>query len=188
MSTVAVMAGGKSSRMGRDKLLIETEGETLVRRAVREFGGAFDTVLLSVAEAGKYDVPAEPVEDVFPGCGPLGGLHAVLLRTEDEGVFIAAADMPFATAEAALKIAAACGDAEICLPVWDDGRPEPLFAYYKKELAPRAEKLLREGRRSMRSLLEISRVKTVPAASLGDARLLENVNTPEDLARAFPAK
>ncbi|MBO6011159.1 MAG: NTP transferase domain-containing protein, partial [Oscillospiraceae bacterium] len=77
MSTVAVMAGGKSSRMGRDKLLIETEGETLVRRAVREFGGAFDTVILSVADAKQYSVPAEPVEDVFKGCGPLGGLHAV---------------------------------------------------------------------------------------------------------------
>ena len=188
MSTVAVMAGGKSSRMGRDKLLVEVEGETLVARAVRELGGAFDTVLLSVAGGKSYDVPAEPVEDVFPGCGPLGGLHAVLLRTEDEGVFVAAADMPFFTAEAALKVMAACGDAEICVPVWEDGRPEPLFAYYKKELAERAGGLLREGRRSMRSLLDISRVKTIPAESLGDARLLENVNTPEDLARAFPAK
>jgi molybdopterin-guanine dinucleotide biosynthesis protein A len=188
MSTVAVMAGGKSSRMGRDKLLVDLNGETLVARAVREFGGAFDTVLLSVAGTKKYDVPAEPVEDVFKGCGPLGGLHAVLLRTEDEGVFLVAADMPFATAEAALKVVSACGGAEICVPAWEDGRVEPLFAYYKKELAARAEKLLREGRRSMRSLLEVSRVATVPAASLGEARLLENVNTPEDLARAFPAK
>ena len=188
MSTAAVMAGGKSSRMGSDKLLIEVEGETLVGRAVRELGGAFDTVLLSVADGKKYSVAAEPVEDVFKGCGPLGGLHAVLLRTEDEGAFIAAADMPFFSAEAALRVVEACADAEACVPVWADGRLEPLFGYYKKELAPRVEKLLREGRRSMRSLLEVARVKTVPAGSLGGPRLLENLNTPEDLARAFPAK
>jgi molybdopterin-guanine dinucleotide biosynthesis protein A len=188
MSTAAVMAGGKSSRMGRDKLLIEVEGETLVGRAVRELGGAFDTVLLSVADGKKYSVAAEPVEDVFKGCGPLGGLHAALLRTRDEGVFVCAGDMPFISAEAALKVVAACGEAEACVPVGADGRPEPLFAYYKKVLAPRAEKLLREGKRSMRSLLDISRVKSVPAESLGGPWLLENLNTPEDLARTFPAK
>ena len=54
MSTAAVMAGGKSSRMGKDKLLIRMEGETLVERAARELAGGFDTVLLCVAEAGKY--------------------------------------------------------------------------------------------------------------------------------------
>ena len=53
MSTAAVMAGGKSSRMGKDKLLIRMEGETLVERAARELAGGFDTVLLCVAEAGK---------------------------------------------------------------------------------------------------------------------------------------
>lgn len=185
MSTAAVMAGGKSSRMGKDKLLIRMEGETLVERTARELAGGFDTVLLCVAEAGKYETCAEPVEDVFRDCGPLGGLHAALLRTRDEGVFVCAGDMPFISAEAALKVVAACGEAEACVPVGADGRPEPLFAYYKKVLAPRAEKLLREGKRSMRSLLDISRVKSVPAASLGGPRLLENLNTPEDAAAAF---
>ena len=186
MSTAAVMAGGKSSRMGKDKLLIRVEGETLVSRAARELAGGFDTVLLCVADAEKYDTCAEPVEDVFPGCGPLAGLHAALLRTEDGGVFACAGDMPFVSAEAALKVVEACGEAEACVPVDADGRPEPLFAYYKKELAPRAERLLKEGRRSMRSLLAEARVRYVPAASLGGPRLLENLNTPEDVERAFP--
>jgi molybdopterin-guanine dinucleotide biosynthesis protein A len=186
MFTAAVMAGGKSSRMGRDKLLIRVEGETLVGRTARVLAEGFDTVLLCVADAEKYDTCAEPVEDVFRGCGPLGGLHAALLRTQDRGVFACAGDMPFISAEAALKVVEACGEAEACVPVGADGKPEPLFAYYKKELAPRAEELLREGRRSMRSLLEISKVKTIPAASLGDPHLLENLNTPEDLAAAFP--
>lgn len=185
MSTAAVMAGGKSSRMGKDKLLIRFEGETLVSRAARVLAEGFDTVLLCVAESEKYETCAEPVEDVFKGCGPLAGLHAALLRTRDEGVFACAGDMPFISAEAALKVVEACGGAEACVPVDGDGRPEPLFAYYKKELAPRAEKLLREGRRSMRSLLDISRVKTIPAESLGGPRLLENLNTPEDAAAAF---
>lgn len=184
MSTIAVMAGGRSSRMGEDKLMLTLGGETLLDRAVREYSSRFDTVLLSVADAGKYDTAAEPVEDIYPGCGPLGGLHAVLLRTEDEGVFIAAADMPFATAEAAEKLIALCGDAEACVPLDADGRPEPLFAYYKKCLAGRAEENLRQGRRAMRSLLAQARVRTVPAAELGVPRLLENLNTPEEYRRA----
>ena len=92
--------------------------------------------------------------------------------------------MPFATAEAAEKLIALCGDAEACVPLDPDGRPEPLFAYYKKCLAERAGEALKQGRRAMRSLLAQAEVRTVPASELGVPRLLENLNTPEEYRRA----
>lgn len=183
MSTVAIMAGGKSTRMGEDKLMLRLNGETLLERAVREYRRSFDTVLISVTDADKYAVDAKAVEDVYPDCGPLGGLYSVLLQTQDEGVFVVAADMPFTTADEAKEIIGLCGDAEACVPVDPDGRPEPLFAYYKKVLVSRAEECIRQGKRAMRCLLELSNVRTVPSEQIGGSRMLENLNTPDDFLR-----
>ncbi len=181
--TVVILAGGQSRRMGRDKLRLTLEGETLLQRAVRRYGEVFPRVLVSVAGPEKFpELGDRRVFDVFPGAGPLAGLHAGLLRAGEE-VFLTGADMPFSSPEKALLLASLCGEADACVLTDREGRWEPLFGCYRPSVLPRAEALLTEGRRSMGALLGSIRLRQVRPEELGegpDSLLTRNVNVPED--------
>ncbi len=181
--TVVILAGGQSRRMGRDKLLLPLSGERLLDRAVRRYGEVFPRVLVSVSGPERYpELGDRRVFDVFPGAGPLAGLHAGLLASGDD-VFLTGADMPFSSPEQALRLSSLCGEKEACVLTDADGRWEPLFGFYRRSLLPGAEELLKAGRRSMASLLSRASLREVSLRELGegeDSRLLRNVNNPED--------
>ena len=89
-----VLAGGKSSRMGRDKALLTLAGKPLVEHAVTKLGRlcAKVSVLSGNAELAGY---APLVADNFVGSGPLGGIEAALLDSEFAWNLILPVDMPF---------------------------------------------------------------------------------------------
>jgi len=187
MSTAVILAGGKSSRMGRDKTQLLYEGKTLLDGAIERFSALFDRVWVSVADPTKYpSLSAEQVADEFPGCGPLAGLHAALKKTPDEGVFLVAADLPFSDPRTALKMMELCGSCHAAILMGEDGRYEPAFAYYKKALLPAAEAALQAGRYKMTALLDGQLVRQISPTELGELwrpRLLDNINYPEDYQR-----
>ena len=181
--TAIILAGGQSKRMGRDKLRLSVAGETLLARALRRYESVFERVLVSVAGPERFpELGEKRVFDVFPGAGPLAGLHAGLLAS-GEDVFLTGADMPFSSPEKALLLASLCGEAEACVMTDGTGRWEPLFGFYRASVLPRAEELLSSGRRSMGALLGSVRLREASLAELGegaDSLLLSNVNVPED--------
>jgi molybdopterin-guanine dinucleotide biosynthesis protein A len=89
-----VLAGGKSSRMGRDKALMELAGKPLVRHAVKKLRRiCMDVrVLSNNEELGAF---APIVRDVHPGCGPMSGMEAGLRHSVFEWNLFMAVDMPF---------------------------------------------------------------------------------------------
>ena len=184
MSTAIILAGGNSRRMGRDKLVLEYGHQTLLDAAITKFSESFDRVYVSVANLDKYPhIAAEKVEDIYKNCGPMGGLHAALSKTASEGVFLCAADLPFADPAAAKRIIALCGDCDVSVMVDDQGRYEPLFGYYSKTILPLAEKALSSGNYKMISLFEDAEIRTVTRAELGGLwkdKLLANINCIED--------
>ena len=182
--TIVILAGGESRRMGRDKLRLTLEGEALLERARRRWTAVFPRVLVSVGDPDRYPwLEDRRVPDLRPGQGPMAGLEAGLLRA-DEPVFLTAADMPFSSPSAALRMHDLCPEeAEACVLTDEAGRWEPLFGLYKPEILPRIRELLDSGRRSMGALLDRSRVKILKPSDLGEAwedRLLLNLNEPGD--------
>lgn len=184
--TVIILAGGKSSRMGRDKLLLPFEGEGLLERAVRRYSAHFSSVFVSVADPAKYPAFSDMLlPDLHPGRGPLSGLEAGLLRA-DGPVFLTAADMPFSSPEAALKLHGFLSDeAELCVLTDAEGRPEPLFGWYRPSLLPRLQARMAEGRNSLQPLFSAVPHRFVSLSELGcgDGSLLLNVNDPEEYER-----
>jgi molybdopterin-guanine dinucleotide biosynthesis protein A len=89
-----VLAGGRSSRMGRDKALLTLAGKPLVEHAVTKLGRlcAKVSVLSGNSELAVY---APLVPDTFVGSGPLGGIEAALLDSEFAWNLILPVDMPF---------------------------------------------------------------------------------------------
>ena len=93
-----VLAGGKSTRMGQDKAAVTLNGLTLLQHAL----AALREVCGDVAILGKqelYGALGPVCEDIFPGCGPLGGIHAALSSSKTQFNLIIAVDTPFLSPE-----------------------------------------------------------------------------------------
>jgi molybdopterin-guanine dinucleotide biosynthesis protein A len=187
MRTAVILAGGESRRMKRDKLALPFGRESLLASVVSRFSDYFDSVYLSVADAEKYpEIDAARIADIYRGCGPMGGLHAALKRTEDEGIFLAAADLPYADPRAAIRIMDLCASYDVSITADSRLRYEPLFGYYKKSILPRVEEALQAGNYKIAALYDKVRLRVVTQQELDglwSEKLLLNINYPEDYER-----
>ena len=177
--------------MGRDKLLLEVGGTTLVERVAGTLSARCGEVILAgrgTAPPGLRGVRA--VGDARPGQGPLAGMEAGLAAARHPLVFVAAGDMPFLRPELVDHLLGVLQERGSPAAVPDDGRrTHPLCAAYSRRVLPSLCSALDGGVRAARAFLGgLDGVAYVPAAELrtmGDpGLLLMNVNSPEDLARA----
>jgi len=175
MQSVAILAGGDARRFGgRDKSALVVDGRTILERQISELS----TVTPDVCVIRRED-------DLVPGCGPLGGLHAALNAARGDPLFLVACDMPFVTAALAAYLLMLAGEADAVVPRTDRGY-HPLCAVYRRACLPAVERRLAERRLKMLDLLHDLRVREVTADDLGRFgncdRLLANVNTPAEFA------
>ena len=195
-----VLAGGKSTRMGRDKARLSLAGHSLDRpsldgpsllqtalEAARLAAGDGNVFILGPAEL--YRVFGATIPDVFSGCGPLGGIHAALGATKTEFNLTIAVDTPFLSPALLGYIVdrALAARTMVTAPVIGN-YPQPLCAVYSREFFPVAEKALRAGDYRIVPLFPRERTLLIAEAELArfafTAEMFENLNTPEDLERA----
>jgi len=194
-----VLAGGESSRMGRDKaLLVLPTGETLLDRALRLAKTVSDTVKL-VAPNARYservDVPV--VEDIYPACGPLAGIHAALSASATELNLVLGVDCPLVTPELLrFLVRVAAGTDKLATVPRVAGHLHNVCAVYRREFAKIAEGILADSaaagntgkRRGTRidCLFTETPSRIVEEDELRDAgfgaELFANVNTPAEFA------
>jgi molybdenum cofactor guanylyltransferase len=185
--TGVVLAGGRASRMGgRDKAFAAVGGEPIAVRTVRLFRTLFPQVVVATNRPERFQaLDLETVADVYPGRGPLSGIHAAMRVARFPYVFVAACDMPGLDADVIRFLLARMGGADAVVPRWD-GDIEPLHALYAVRLLPLVEDALRAGRHALREFLPRIRVDYVAEDELrrmgGSAQSMLNVNTPEELA------
>ena len=187
-----ILAGGKSRRMGRDKMMLKIGDDTLLNSVVSKFKSEFSEVYLSVADSSKYpEIEIEKITDIYTNAGPLAGLHAALClienRTEIDGIFLVAADLPFATPADSRIVLEESKGYDICVSIDEYGRFEPLFAYYSKNILPTVSKFLDDGNKRMIDVYPQLNVKKIPSDMLGN-RLFYNLNLPEDYEQLFKDK
>ncbi len=189
--TAFILAGGKSSRMGTDKALIEFDGETLLARALQKAKTVAGRVCI-VGSREKFELFGPVIEDIYPGCGPLGGIHAALQGSTTELNLVLAVDMPYLP-ETALKYlvdqARGC-DAVVVVPRIG-GFNQTLCAVYRLEFAEVAEEALRAGQNKIEPLYRRTVVRMLEEAELAEVDIVpamfDNLNTPQDLERAVRA-
>lgn len=188
--SVFILAGGKSTRMGTDKAFVKLDGHTLLDRAL-DLARTVTSSVTIVGEARKYGRFAPVAEDIFPGCGPLAGIHAALTSSSKDLNLILAVDLPFVTPaliEYLLNRAADFPTPVITIPRTRQGW-QPLCAVYRREFGSLAEEALTEGRYKIDALFEPSRTRVISEEELRasgfSSRLFRNLNTPQDLAGAI---
>lgn len=175
-----VLAGGRSSRFGRDKALFAWDGRPLAVRAAEVVRESAARVAL-VGPRERYAGLGYPVvEDPVAGAGPLAGIVAALADSPAEWTAVLACDLPNVTVELldALFERAAETNVDGVLAVEADGREQPLCAVYSRRLAAPLAKRLEAGERKIIRALEGFRLERLSAS---DDSLLVNANTPADL-------
>jgi len=183
-----VLAGGKSTRMGQDKAAIALNGRTLLEHAL----AALREVCRNVAILGShelYGTLAPVYEDIFPGCGPLGGIHAALTGSQTQFNLIIAVDTPFLAPAFLSYLAerAMAAGAVVTTPEIND-YTQPLCTVYSLDFLPIAEQALRLGNYKIVPLFPGDKTLVIKQSELRQfafaADMFENLNTPDDLARA----
>jgi molybdopterin-guanine dinucleotide biosynthesis protein A len=179
---IAIMAGGRSRRMGIDKLALKLNGRTLLGRTI----DLARTTGLRLVVVGRREPegPADGVEyleDEEPGAGPLAGLQTALNFAAPSPVLAVAADLPYLSEKAVIwLIDQAREKTEVDgVVVRNQGRLEPLFAIYTQHAQPLAAQLLAESKRSVHGLIEAGEFREIDAPEWVTAALF-NVNEPGD--------
>ena len=197
-----ILAGGKSSRMGEDKALLEYEGKYFIEKIAEELS-FFDEKIIARGNnsslTGITDSDWKIIPDIYPDHGPMGGLHAALKACESDTMFVVTCDMPLITGELAKRICVdmfsrqnigdcksdteseAKSDAvpDAVIAVTTDGKYHPLCGVYKKELYIEMEEYLKQDNNRMMSVLKNNRVKYLELNE-ESSRQLANVNTREE--------
>ena len=184
-----VLAGGRSSRMGRDKVLLPFgDGRTLLQRAVDFWQELCSQVLIAAGSPDHLSPEltqelggAELVYDAWPGCGPLAGLQAGLQASAEELLFVSAVDLPYPSARAAWMLYEAIGSSDAAV-FRLHSRREPLFGLYRRTCQKETEAMLRAGEYKIGLLLD--RVRTI-CLDARDERQFFNMNTPEEYLQAL---
>jgi molybdopterin-guanine dinucleotide biosynthesis protein A len=194
-ATGALLGGGAGRRMGRDKRLIEVDGEPMLRRAARTLAAGTDELLIVVTPARPLaaelvaDLGAHIVEDRIKDAGPLAGLEAALAAALHDLVVVAAADMPWielAVVRHLVERLASADPATDVVAIATEGGPEPLLAAYRRRVLPTVTRLLDAGQLRMTALLDVLTVEVIPPAEWRrldpSGASVRNVNRPADLA------
>jgi molybdopterin-guanine dinucleotide biosynthesis protein A len=182
-----ILAGGQSTRMGTDKAFVVLDGKTLVERALKLARSLTSNVSI-VGSAEKFAALAPVVEDAFPDCGPLAGIHAALRASSAELNLILAVDVPFASADLLRYLLARARESAAVAIVPRTGGWQPLCAVYRREFAEVAEPALRDGRYKITTLFDAVEIEAIERQELEaegfSAEMFRNLNTPAELASA----
>jgi molybdopterin-guanine dinucleotide biosynthesis protein A len=184
--TAFILAGGKSSRMGADKAFLNFDGRTLLNRAL-ELARSITGEVRIVGGLEKFARFAPVVEDIFPGQGPLGGIHAALRSSTSDLNLMLAVDAPFvsrALLQYLIREAHHTPEATVVVPCCNRHR-QPLCAIYRREFADSAEKALIAGKNRIDVLFDTVKCRVIEEEELEragfSAALFCNLNTPEDV-------
>ena len=164
-----VLAGGKSTRMGRDKALLDWHGRTLLEHMID---------LLSVVTDGVHVVGRDPLPDRLPGRGPLSGIATALETSPTDANIVVAVDLPLLTQEFLKYLRAKLEISRHSLLACKMESGFPLCLGLRRGLLPQIQQRLAAGELGIRRFIETSDAEIL---SWPDASIFKNLNTPEDL-------
>jgi molybdenum cofactor guanylyltransferase len=188
MNTLAIQAGGRSSRMGRDKALVPLRGRPLIEHVLARLAPLADEVLITTNHSSSLAyLGVRLVPDRQPGAGALQGLQTALLAAGGERVLLVACDMPFVVPALAIHLLNTALQADVVIPQ-RRGEFEPMLAVYSRRCLPAVEHALAAGQQRMISFFPNVEVHSVDEADWQafDRRGLSffNINSPEKLTEA----
>lgn len=184
--SAVILAGGRSTRMGFDKQMLEVRGKRIVEHLISLLRTRFEDIMVSSPTLTLYALEqVRAIQDIHENIGPLGGIHSALVHAKSEAVFTIACDMPF------LEVpyidfmmdqmeGRAC---DACVTSYG-GHLETFHAFYCRSALPVLEGELAQGRYSVNRFTGKINTLIIPEEIakqyLPDWRAFTNLNTPQD--------
>lgn len=191
--TSIVLAGGKGTRLGKDKLQEVVGKRPLLQRVVDSLSPISERILVVTARGQKRpsfqvtQTEVATVPDIYPEKGALGGIYTGLSASGSRHSLVVAADMPFLNPDLLKHLISAATGFDVVMPRVN-GQIEPLHAIYSRDCLPAIQEQLWRSQLQIRILLEQVKVRYVEEVEIDrfDPRHLSfyNVNTPDDLTKA----
>lgn len=184
--SAVILAGGKSSRMGFDKQLLQVKNHHLLRHHGHTLAALFNQIIVVTNTPDMYrDASFTLVSDEFSGKGPLAGLHVGLKTATSQYVYLLACDMPFIHLDFILHMQKRLSDgvAEACVTRFGTYL-EPFNAYYRRNIVQDIETYLCAGNTSLYQFLRSLNTLYVPEAEARyfspDWDMFANLNTRQE--------
>lgn len=192
--SAVILAGGQSRRMGFDKQTLEVDGQLIVDRLARALAPIFQDLLLVTNRPSLYgsltaSLPSvRLLADVFPGQGPMAGIHAGLLTAKSRFVYVIGCDMPYPSSSFISFMMDRIRSREDVAGAMLK-RPgdllEPLNAFYGRQLVPAMEEALRLGQSGLQRFCRTRPFAWVSeeeaAAHDPQGQMFRDFNRPQDL-------
>lgn len=183
-----ILVGGKSSRMGRDKALLEISGKPLAARTAEMVKPLVASVMLIGEPRRQTELGLPVIADRWPGAGPLGAIATALLGTTKLWALILACDLPYLNAKwiQSLCERALAAEPNFCdalVPSSENGL-EPLCAIYRAAAGGTLARAVENGTRKVTNGLALLKIQAIPEAEWSrfssDRKLFNNLNTWQD--------
>ncbi|MGH8025094.1 MAG: NTP transferase domain-containing protein [Pseudoxanthomonas sp.] len=180
-----VLTGGASARMGRDKALLDRQGEPQLQATFRLLSAHVQSCFVSL----RRDQQAESIRAALPGIfdemeeiGPAAGLLAAHAAYPDAAWLVLACDLPLLQTSTLTDLIRARDGrhAAIAYRSPADGLPEPLCALWEPTALARLSQQAQAGRYRLRDVLQSADILLLPVPGGG---VLDNINTPQELER-----
>jgi molybdopterin-guanine dinucleotide biosynthesis protein A len=187
-----ILAGGKSTRFGHDKVLEKIGGTSLLEQVISHVDPISKDIIIVTAKGRTFAQLAENpkikvVEDIFPGQGSLGGVYTGLVTSESFYNLVVAVDMPFLNASLLRYMINAADGYDFTLPRIDKFY-EPLHAVYSKNCTAPIKSMIEQGKKVIIELFNYVKVRFIDTEEVEkfDPKHLSffNVNTLADIERA----
>lgn len=188
--SLAIIAGGQSRRMGRDKAFIDLGGKTLIEHVIERSAGLgqAETILITNKPADYARLRLPMYSDALPDKGSLGGIYTALIKARSEFVLVLACDMPFINPDLLrFMLAQINEDLDIIVPRVE-GYPQGLHAIYRQTCIAPIRQQLAANRLKIIRFYEQMRLRYLDEADYARfdpaGRSFANLNTPAELEQA----
>ncbi|MBV7274860.1 molybdenum cofactor guanylyltransferase [Clostridiaceae bacterium UIB06] len=163
VGTAVILCGGKSSRMGFDKSLIEIKGKLLIEIVCEKLEKIFDEIILVTENREKFKhLKYKVVEDIERNYGPAGGIYTGLKYSESKYAFFLACDMPKINVNFIRYIMEVIKDGNYDgLMCKHNNWIEPLYAFYSKDLIKNFQNGIKENNLVLYDIIKNSNIKYI---------------------------
>jgi molybdopterin-guanine dinucleotide biosynthesis protein A len=185
--TCAILAGGKSTRMGKDKATFKFGNQTLIEQVYNVAHHVYkDIIIISSLHKALAGIEAPVLEDIIPVQSPLVGIASALVHAKTPYVFVLACDMPYVTKEAMVYMMDEVRGEDVVIPKTRMGH-EPLHAIYNKSCLSYVLRCIEQDRMKIVELLPYLNTREVMENPIFFAQgysVFTNINGGEDLSLA----
>lgn len=181
--TGIILAGGKSSRMGSDKGIVNLNGKKFIEHILEAVLPNVNEVLIIANNDNFNNLGYKVIKDKIKDCGPLGGIYTGLMNSKTENNIIVSCDIPFINSDLVKYIIENTSNADITVPIYK-GNIEPLCAVYTKRTSDQIYNLIMNKDLKIQNILKYFITKELFITKMQKFytdKLFVNINTPEEL-------